>query len=107
MNIDELKRIIAKWAREQPLIKKAYIFGSYARGDWRIDSDIDVAVEIEKRQNDENKFTTWIAEKGNLQDSLQKLLPIQLQLERYDIRETPTVKSGIERSSILIYSEIA
>lgn len=104
MKLEQIKEIIKNWAIGQPLVRKAYIFGSRARDDWQENSDIDIAVEIKKMKNDENEFTTWIFEKKKLESSLQDRLPFKLQLERHDIIETPTVRKGIKESSILVYS---
>ena len=46
MNIETMATAVAKWAGTEPLIRKAYLFGSRVRGDHRSDSDLDVAVEI-------------------------------------------------------------
>jgi len=42
---DIIERLRA-WAIVESFIRRVWIFGSRARGDHRIDSDIDVAVEI-------------------------------------------------------------
>jgi len=49
MDIVELSNIIAKWAKEEALVTRAYVFGSRARNNFQVDSDLDVAVEIKKR----------------------------------------------------------
>jgi predicted nucleotidyltransferase len=41
-----LHEALHKWAASKPTIKALYIFGSYARGDARIDSDLDLAFEF-------------------------------------------------------------
>lgn len=97
-----LKEIIKKWAESEPLIKEVYIFGSRARNDYRENSDIDIAVKIEKRPNDDSPLATWFYEGNNLKNRLSKLLPYELQLEYLD-NKTKTVLSGIKESSILVY----
>ncbi len=107
MDIETVKNIIAKWADSEPLVTKAYIFGSRARGDHGEDSDLDVAIEIEMRRGDENKLAIWIFEKQGLEDRLSRLIPFSLQLEHLNGNETPTVLSGVERGSILVYERTA
>lgn len=103
MDASELGNIIAEWARGEPLVVRAYIFGSRARGDYREDSDLDVAVEIRRGAGDENVLETWIFERKRMEERLAKLLPYKLQLENLDNSNTPTVLSGIQRSSMLVY----
>ena len=45
MDIEDMEAAVARWASTQPLIRKAYLFGSRVRGTHRSDSDLDVAVE--------------------------------------------------------------
>ena len=42
------KRYVDFLRKRNPNIKKAYIFGSYAKGNTNIDSDIDLAIVFEK-----------------------------------------------------------
>lgn len=104
MKVELLKEIIKKWAESEPLIKEVYIFGSRARNDYRENSDIDIAVKIEKRPNDDSPLATWFYEGNNLKNRLSKLLPYELQLEYLD-NKTKTVLSGIKESSILVYKK--
>jgi predicted nucleotidyltransferase len=39
-------QVLAKWAVGKPTIKALYVFGSYARGQARPDSDLDLAFEF-------------------------------------------------------------
>ena len=105
MNIEQLKKIVGEWAASEPLIKKAYLFGSRVRGDHRDDSDLDVAVEIGKKPGDESLLATWIFEKCGLEERLSKLVPLKVQLEHLEDCRTPTVKAGIDRSSILVFEK--
>lgn len=45
MDIEAMTTAVAKWASTQPLIRKAYLFGSKVRGTHKPDSDLDVAVD--------------------------------------------------------------
>jgi uncharacterized protein len=105
VDIVKIKEIIVEWAENEPLVKKVYIFGSRARHDYREDSDLDVAVEINKLPGDSNILATWMFESDKLKESLEPVLPYKLQLENYDGDNTPKVEAGINQSSILIYNE--
>ncbi len=105
MGIEELKAIIAQWAHDEPLVTKAYIFGSRVRNDFRDDSDLDVAVEIRTMPGDSNVLATWIGEHKSMEKRLAKLIPYKLQLENLDGENTPTVQNGVRESGIMVYSE--
>ena len=50
-----IRRFISAFAKENPNIVKAFIFGSFARNSERPESDIDIAIII-KNLNDNDKF---------------------------------------------------
>ena len=105
MTIDQLKNIIFCWASENSLVRKVYIFGSRARGDYCLTSDLDVAIEVNQTPQDGSECSTWFNSRKMLKASLQALVPYQLQLEWYDPIETPTVHKGLQESSILVYEQ--
>ena len=103
----QIKTIVAKWAESEPLVTKAYIFGSRAKGNYRDNSDLDVAVELEKQPGDSNVLATWICVGDSLEKRLSAMLPFKVQLENLDGAETLIVSSGVRSSSILIYDREA
>ncbi|MCR4995567.1 MAG: nucleotidyltransferase domain-containing protein [Bacteroidales bacterium] len=46
MSTETMTRIIAEYFKTQPVLK-AWLFGSYARGEERPDSDVDILVEYD------------------------------------------------------------
>jgi predicted nucleotidyltransferase len=95
---------VAHWAAAQPLVRRAWLFGSRVRGTSRVDSDIDVAVEIRKLPGDSSCWTTFVFEGEQLADSLQASLSITLDLQWYGgVTETPTIHAGLQESAILVY----
>jgi predicted nucleotidyltransferase len=104
MDIHEIANVVAEWAATQPLIVRAWLFGSRVRGTARPDSDIDVAVEIRKLPGDTGARTTFTCEGKGLRISIQPLLAISVDLQWYGGPvETPTVHAGLEESSTLVY----
>jgi predicted nucleotidyltransferase len=99
-------KAINKWASSNPLVKRVHIFGSRASGKYHDDSDLDVAIEIVARKGDTNSFTTWISDSKRWVGELQPHIRYELDLERYDKKETPTVSQAIEDCSIIIYNEL-
>lgn len=94
---------IRKWASSKSIVRKVFIFGSRACGQSHHESDLDVAIEIDPRKGDTNSFTTWICEAKKWEEELQPFLRYNLDLERYNHRETPTVHKGIKKCSVIIY----
>jgi predicted nucleotidyltransferase len=104
MELASIKTIVAQWAADQPLVLRVWLFGSRVRGTSRVDSDIDVAVEIRCQPGDSSPFTTFVFESAALRASLKARLSIEVDLEWYGGQvETPTIHAGLQRSSVLIY----
>jgi predicted nucleotidyltransferase len=61
------QEMLANWAETKPTIKALYVFGSYARGEARPGSDLDLAVDVD---NDDaeliSKNAEWRAELARL-----------------------------------------
>jgi predicted nucleotidyltransferase len=51
-DLEFLCRILAGWAEGKPTIRALYVFGSYARGEARPDSDLDLAVDFLVAEDD-------------------------------------------------------
>jgi predicted nucleotidyltransferase len=109
MEVSQVARMISTWARNKPLVKRAYIFGSRVRGDHRPDCDIDIAVELGpdmfQGADESGGLATWMFETGGWKDELEKLLALKVQLERYHPDQTRTVGKGLARSSQLVYEK--
>lgn len=52
---DEVDRAVRAWAervvREHPEVLRISYFGSYARGDWGVGSDLDIVMVVERSDN--------------------------------------------------------
>ncbi len=105
MDLAQLKLIVGHWAADEPLIRKAYIFGSRAKGTERSDSDLDVAVEVDRLAGDANDLATWLFEKDELSSRLQSRVPCELQLELFDPNNTPHVVGGVRDGGVLVYDQ--
>ncbi|WP_057395813.1 nucleotidyltransferase family protein [Pseudomonas fluorescens] len=104
MNIEDMAAAVAKWASKQPLVRKAYLFGSRVRGTHKPNSDLDVAVEIFTLQGDSSPFTTWTCEAQRLKASIAGVVPVIIDLNWYGgPDETPSIHVGLETSSVVIY----
>lgn len=110
MDLEAIKAAVAAWGAGKPLVKRVFIFGSRARGDHRPDSDLDVAAELDpveiEGEDDSGGAATWMWEAQGWRGELQALFPFPVQLEQYlENGDAPTVLSGVERSSILVYEK--
>ena len=58
--------ILVTWAASKPTVKALYVFGSYARGEARPESDLDLAFEFAGVDNDDAELienaSAWKAE---------------------------------------------
>ncbi|MDO8509210.1 MAG: nucleotidyltransferase family protein [Nanoarchaeota archaeon] len=91
LEIEEIKKIISPLLKNNG-VKKAGIFGSYARGEQRENSDIDVLVKI----NDEFGLIETIRLKKILQDAINK---------KVDLVEYETIRP--ELKEIILGDEIS
>ncbi|MBV7515855.1 nucleotidyltransferase domain-containing protein [Pseudomonas sp. PDM25] len=104
MKFDDMAAAIAKWAGTQPLVRKAYLFGSRVRGTHRPDCDFDVAVEIFTLPGDSSPFTTWTGEAQRLKSSIAGVVPVAIDLDWFgDEGETPRIHAALEQSSLVVY----
>ena len=109
MDIKNVGMIVSTWAKKEPLIQRVFIYGSRVRKDYRSDSDLDLAVVLDPEEftpsDDSGGLATWAYENKRWAKELQDFLPYQIQLEYYDGDQSPTIKAGITRSSVLVYEK--
>ena len=102
-DLDRMISLLRQWAEENPCIGEVYVYGSYARGKARPNSDLDVAVRvIRKRPGDSSVYTTYIAEAGEWEADLTQRLGIQVDLD--DVT-APSVSEWVRECSIPVYVE--
>ncbi|MFN4144497.1 MAG: nucleotidyltransferase family protein [Runella sp.] len=93
--ISYIKNKLADFWKDKP-VKKAYVFGSIARGDFTSDSDIDILVEWDKDR------LIGMIEYIKIMDSLENIFNKKIDLVATDgISEH--FKSIIDKEKILIY----
>ena len=100
------KKEIRSWALSEPLVCKAYVFGSRARDDYREDSDLDIAVELIKPPGDENLLATWIGEADEMKQRASSFIHgFRIDLQWHNGDETPVILEGLNQSSYVIYEQ--
>ena len=109
MDINEIKKILRKWAASKPLVARVSVFGSSAREDYRADSDIDIAVRLDlsavQGVDDSGGLSTFMHEKRAWEEKLKALLPFEIDLERDGGADTPTIMKALQSSSIVVYQK--
>jgi len=99
--MEELKRVISKWASKDSEIYKVHIFGSRAKGNSRGDSDVDVAIEFKPKFNN---LANWIQRAKEMRESLQPALLCKLDLQWYGgSKETEIIHKGLQAGHCTIY----
>lgn len=94
---------IKLWANRHKEILQVWLYGSWARGDNRPDSDIDLAIVMRRDEGQDNAFAVWVfwnkTEKPNLH------LSHEVHLEWYEKDAgLKRVGPGFEKDGILLYS---
>ena len=94
LNLEEIRNYLTT----QPILR-AWVFGSYARGEETPDSDIDLLVDFDKSQTfGLFKFCSII---NDLEDIAGKKIDL---VERSSVY--PAIKEFIEKDKILIYERV-
>lgn len=98
MNKDIIIKLIADYFKTQPVLK-AYLFGSYSRGEETESSDIDILIVLDESQHIGLKFF-------GMYEDLKDLLgrKVDLVTER---SLAPFARESVNRDKILIYERAA
>jgi len=95
MNLTATNKLILQQFFAGKPVKKAYLFGSYARNEAEKDSDIDLLVELDHSQPIGMRFFAY-------QIELEKLLNLKVDLVSND-GLSKYIKPLIDKERILIY----
>ena len=98
MNKDTIIKLIADYFKTQPVLK-AYLFGSFSRGEETESSDIDILIVLDESQHIGLKFF-------GMYEDLKDLLgrKVDLVTER---SLAPFARESVNRDKILIYERAA
>ena len=98
MSTETMIKLIADYFKKQPVLK-AWLFGSYSRGEQRPDSDVDILVSLDYSQPIGLQFF------GMFED-LKDLLGRNVDLVT-DRSLAPFAKETVNRDKILVYERTA
>jgi predicted nucleotidyltransferase len=100
LSLEEISRIVASICINYPVLR-AYLFGSYARGDQETTSDIDLYIELDESQ----PIGGLVA--GGLYSNLESALGTGIDTFFSDTnklrKRKPRLHSSIERDKVLLY----
>lgn len=95
---EDIKQVVQKYFKDKP-VNKVYLFGSYARGDAKEDSDIDLIVEIDDSKKRLSLFDFLRLQLG-IENSLNK---------KVDLVEPhlffPRIKIQAEKEKLILYKK--
>ena len=97
MSQQTMTQIIADYFKTQPVLK-AWIFGSYARGEQTADSDIDILIQPEK--------SVGLFKLSGMHLDLQDMLHMDVDLVT-EKGLLPFARKSVDRDKILIYERTA
>lgn len=95
LTIPQIKQTVADYFKDKP-VKEVYLFGSYARGEAREDSDIDLGIIIENK-----KLSLW--QFAGMALGLEELLKTHVDLVEINLMHN-WVKKGYEEDKIVLYA---
>ena len=108
-SLENIIKAIEGWAKQNPLAGKVWIFGSRVRQDARLNSDVDIAIEIDlpaaKGSDESGGFATWSFECQSWSNEIQARLPFKVDVQQFLDARTPTIKNALNRSSVLAYKK--
>lgn len=104
-----LQHRLATWCKSKPLVGRAWIFGSRARGEEKDGSDFDIAIELDLAAaagaDESGGLATWMFETQTWESELSAIFPFEVDLEQYIAGQTPTIAAALDESSVLAYQK--
>lgn len=91
-----IAKLISKYFETQPVVK-AWLFGSFARGEQTAKSDVDILFEADRNYDQFSLFTL-----GAMYSDLHGILGRDIDLVETEAVK-PIIKEHIEKDKILIY----
>ena len=99
MNKETIIKLIADYFKTQPVLK-AYLFGSFSRGEETEDSDVDILIQVDRSQH------VGLFKLSGMHLDLQDLLGMRVDLVT-DKGLMDFARASVDREKILIYERTA
>lgn len=81
--------ILRSWAEQTPQVQEAYLFGSYAKGEARTGSDVDIAIRA--------SAVDWTFRTAKWELHLTKAMGVKVNIRTLEL---PNVRSSCQESSL-------
>jgi len=104
MELEAIKAQLTDWSASNSFVLQSYIFGSRVRDDFTNESDLDIALVIYPMPGDSSCLATWIHKSSTWETELKAIFPFKIDLQLFDGDTTPTIKTALEQSSVLVFS---
>jgi predicted nucleotidyltransferase len=101
---DQVKPIIINWASQLPFEVRIYLFGSWAKGTARSDSDVDIAIEFIEPMSKSERDEIWYEFHERWQNDLVRKVGLPVVLQLYEGDMSPHIKQYLKDASIVLYS---
>ena len=104
---DVVSDCLRRWAANTPPVQRMWLFGSRAGGTHRVDSDIDVAIEITGWDSDDpdirgEALADWIFNADDWKHQLRGITPLTIDLNPVSL-EDKRVWPAVQREGVLIF----
>lgn len=105
----EAENILVQWAVPKRQIKRLWLFGSRVGGTAKLDSDIDIALELFHEPDWEMSVVDLWEKYGDVwREELAQLLPWNVDLEFFDPKgSTPNLALYLNARSLLVFDRTA
>lgn len=104
-SLTETEKKIIRWASSLPYRCRIYLFGSYMKGTFNVNSDLDIALEFLDKSFNE-ALGIYFANKSKWMTDLTSELGIRVDLQLYHESETVFIKESLKVSKIILESDM-
>lgn len=97
LSIPDIRNAVALTAQNFPAIRRAYLFGSYARGEATPESDVDLRLELDETDS------MSLYDLAHLQKTLEQALDRPVDLVTARTIKNQKLANAIEKDKVLLY----
>ncbi len=103
LSIEEIKAAAMSVCKKYD-VERAYLFGSYSRGDADEDSDVDIRIEKNKNSRKLSSLLKVCSLECDLEDILRKKVQVITKLPAPDDKRNAIFRENVLRDEVLIYA---
>jgi len=110
MTLFTISRVVSEWCLYRPFVRRAWIFGSWSRGENHGDSDIDIALDVTGITRFESGYSAFRAESHRWKAELSSFFSAPVHVCHYNENpeipldeDTPDIKAEVDKDGLLIY----